>query len=339
MDIVLQKDYVHALMVILTPQVMTQISKTAQLIGELSQKHEKPIMCSFMGGSNVKKGERILNKYKIPSFRFPERAIKVLATMWWWQQWRQTQNQFKKASSPMIKIKQDTVDKIVEKAQNENRQALDSFETNKLFKAVNITIPATTQVQTPSQAQHFAQTHGFPVVLKMISHKLLHKTEIKGVVTKIKNRDHLESTYCQMSEQIHHLAPDIKETVKIQVQKQIVDGVEVIAGVKRDPNFGPVLMFGAGGTLAELIQDRNLHALPINKAQAKFLIENSKIYKVLKGYRGQAPYAIDKIVDLLVKLATLAQDTPQISEIEINPVIVTHDKVWAVDGKTVLTTS
>ncbi|NMC35958.1 hypothetical protein GYA49_02835 [Candidatus Beckwithbacteria bacterium] len=334
-EIVLGKDCVHALLIILTPQVMTQISQTAEMIGKVAAKFDKPVVCSFMGGKNISKGEKVLNSYHIPSFRFPERAIKALAKMWWWQQWRQTQGQFSKTTTTKM-IDQNKVKQVIDKATSQNRPTLDSFETNQLFKAAKITIPPTALAKTPSQAQHFARIHGFPVVLKMISHKLLHKTEMKGVVTKIKNRDHLESVYSQMAEQIHQLEPDIKDTVKIQVQKQILDGVEIIAGIKRDPNFGPIVMFGAGGTLAELIADRNLHTLPLNSDQARFLIEHSKIYKILNGYRGQSPYAIDKLVDLLVKLAALAQHTPQLSEIEINPVIVTHDNVWAVDGKTIL---
>ena len=109
---------------------------------------------------------------------------------------------------------------------------------------------------------------------------------------------------------------------------KILGGFDIFAGA--------ILMFGAGGTLAELIKDRNLHALPLNQAQAQHLIMNSKIYQVLKGYRGDKAYAIDKLVDLLLKLAALAQDNENISEIEINPVIVTYDDVWAVDGKTIL---
>ena len=135
---------------------------------------------------------------------------------------------------------------------------------------------------------------------------------------------------------ISKLEFNIRDTVHIQIQKQVEKGIEVIVGVKRDPNFGPVLMFGAGGTLAELIADRNLYILPNDQISAIELIKKSKVYKLLTGFRGAKPYALETLADLIIKLSQLAQSNERISEIEINPVIITYTNTWAVDGKVVL---
>jgi acetyltransferase len=123
---------------------------------------------------------------------------------------------------------------------------------------------------------------------------------------------------------------------KIQIQKEITGGIEVIVGVKRDPNFGPVMLFGAGGKFAEILLDRNLHLLPIGISEAKQLVSNSKISTLLKGFRGDTPYNLDPLYETIVRLGKLVEGTPEIAEIEINPLIITHSGVWAVDSKVVL---
>ena len=122
----------------------------------------------------------------------------------------------------------------------------------------------------------------------------------------------------------------------VQIQKQVESGVEVIIGIKRDPSFGNIMMFGAGGTLAELVADRNLLLITQDSAQIAALVRQAKIAKVLEGYRGEEPYAVQKLQELMITLAQLAQNVDEFAELEINPVIVTHTQAWAVDGKAIL---
>jgi len=332
-EIILQNPEVHSLIVILTPQLMTQIEDTAQLISQLSIQHQKPIMCCFIGGSDIAKGESILNFHKIPSFRFPERAIKTLAAMWKWREWVG-----KQVTGDRLQV----TEKQYFQLPNTNyqlpttRTTLDPFEANELLKSAGISTPTTQAIHNLDEAKLFAQTNAYPVVLKIASAQLLHKTESGGVITNIENEEQLQKQLTVMQNKISELDEAVKATVKIQIQKQVEKGVEVIVGVKRDPNFGPVLMFGAGGTLAELIADRNLYILPIEKDHAIELIQKSKVFKLLNGFRGSKPYSIDSLANLIVKLSNLALAEKRIAEIEINPVIVTHDQTWAVDGKVVL---
>ena len=180
-EIVLKESSVHSLLVILTPQIMTQISKTAQLIGGLSKKYKKPIFCSFIGGQLVAKGEKILNDYKIPSFRFPERAIAAMAALMKFKQRQEDIINSKKAvaaSAPTeIKLEEEKIKTIITAAVKYNRPTLDNFEANELLAAAHMTTPPTQIVVSLKEAAAFAQKVGWPVVLKLSSPGLLHKKE------------------------------------------------------------------------------------------------------------------------------------------------------------------
>lgn len=333
-EVLLADDKVQALVVILTPQVMTQIEETARLVGELAAKHGKPVVCSFMGGSHIRAGEEVLNKYRIPSFRFPERAIKALAAMWKWKKWQISQQEI--GSGEELEIDTEKVKLLWSRVRGENRQVLDSSESSEVLSMAGIKVPNYRIVREKQEIFTFAEEQGWPVVLKISSSKILHKTESGGVVVGIDSGEELDREYELMLSRIEGMDPDTKASVRMMIQKQVEPGVEIICGVKRDANFGLVMMFGAGGTLAELVNDRNLHLLPISRSEAFELIERSRVYKLLAGFRGARPKEVDKLVELMMKLASLAEKSGQVEEMEINPVIVTENDAWAVDGKVLL---
>jgi acetyltransferase len=342
-DIVLGQPGVHSMLVILTPQVMTQIYQTAEYIGRLSQVHKKPVICAFMGGTDIEKGEKILNMFKIPSFRFPERAIKALGAMWWWKDCATKRSlqirKLSKGTSGMISHTAEThrVNQILQVVKRERRDTLNNFESNEILKSWNIKTPPSTRVENVFDALDFITKHGWPVVLKLSSRFIMHKTELGGVIVNINNRSKLEQAFDIMNERIASLDPEVRATAAIQIQKQITGGTEVILGIKKDPTFGHTMLFGAGGTLAEIIEDRNLRLLPVDKFDAQKLVVQSKIYKVLKGFRGDKPYALSQLYFIMEKLSELIEMFPEFSEFEINPLIVTHEDVWAVDGKGIVT--
>lgn len=304
-DIILANTEVDALIVILTPQIMTQIEQTAEYLGNLSKKYQKLIFCSFIGGSLVTEGEQKLNQLQIPHFRFPEQAIWSFGKMW----------QYKKHQG----LKQDVIQNQIHEVANldQIKKIMKEVSPDKIISLAGIPVPDSAIVKSFPEAKSFAEKAGFPVVLKLSSPEIIHKKAVGGVVTDIENDIQLESVLKKL------------ETygVAIQIQKQTPSGVEIIIGVKRDPTFGPILLFGAGGSYAELICDRNLHLLPIDTAEAKQLVEKSKIYSALSSY------ALDKLYGAIVNLANLALNVPEISNIEINPVIITQDAIWAVDCK------
>ncbi len=332
MDAVLAEESVDSVIVILTPQITTQVEQTAEVIKEMSQKYHKPIICSFMGGGVIVAGEQILDKAKIPSFRYPERAIKALGSMWWWQQWRSKQG------SPLV-IREPIVENIefalnlIKNVRNDDRVVLTGHEANELLSQAGIAVPPQEIVASEEDALAFVTQHNWPVVLKITSSKALHKQDIGGVVTNIHTPEQMKEAWTKMQASIQKLGDS---QANVQIQKQVESGVEVIIGIKRDPSFGNIMMFGAGGTLAELVADRNLLVLTQDSAQIAALVRQAKIAKVLEGYRGEEPYAVQKLQELMIALSQLAQNVDEFAEIEINPVIVTRTHAWAVDGKAIL---
>ncbi len=336
--VVFEENKVDSILVILTPQVMTEIEETAQVIGRLSQKYKKPIFCSFMGGTSISKGETILNKYKIPSFRYPERAIKVMGSLWWWRSW---QKNALKAPVPQEVVPVPTSSKKwvmdhLETALNKEEKYIDGMAVSAIFDHWDIPTPASALVENLDQAKKFVKDAGFPVVLKLIAPELLHKTEAGGVITGVASVKQLEKASQELIDKLTDLSPKVRKTAKIQIQSQISGGIEVVVGVKKNAQFGNVLMVGAGGTLVELINDRNLLVLPATKNEVKALVEQSKIYTLLKGYRGESAFAVDRLYHLIAQMCNLVETVPYFAEIEINPVIVTKREAYAVDGKVIL---
>lgn len=335
-ETVLKEQEVHALVVILTPQVMTQISQTAEILGGLYEKYKKPIFCSFIGGNLVSEGEKILNALEIPNFRFPEQAIYALGQLWKFSKRRgalvENTGSVRTTNNEVpVSTKQ-----IVDSAVRAGHKTLDNFEANDLINSFGISVPKTAKAGSFEDAIKFTLDFGFPVVLKLSSPGLLHKKEIGGVITDIRNEDQLEVAWDALERRITHLDEDLREHVGVQIQKEVESGVEVIVGVKDDVTFGKVMLFGAGGGLAELVSDRNLHLLPVDLEGAKNLVMSSKVYSILKGGSHEPAYCLDKLYELMVDLGRLAGSVPEISEIEVNPVIVTLNGVWAVDAKAVL---
>lgn len=332
---VLSDKNVNALIIILTPQIITEVEATAEVIGKLAFKYRKPVICSFMGGNLVDKGEELLDRYKIPSFRFPERAVKALAGMWEWRL-RVESKKLKvesKRIKPLAKKTVGKINKIIKFAQNKERKVLSSLEANEILRLGGIKIAPTAKVKNLTEAQKFARAQNWPVVLKISSPSLLHKTEGGGVILNIDNQIKLEQAWEKISQTASKL-PD-KSLTAIQIQKQAASGLEVIAGVKYDKDFGQALMFGAGGILVELLADTQFKFLPINTKEAERLVKSAKIYPLLKGYRKQKSYAIKEIIEMIVSLGRLAQAAP-FAEIELNPIIVTTTEALAVDARIIL---
>jgi len=333
-EIVLQTDQVDTLLVILTPQVMTQIGKTASLIGMLSAKYKKPIFCSFIGGGMVIEGEKVLNQYKIPTFHFPEEAIMAIGSMWKWRQFRKEQLTIKNEPTESILINYDNINTIVQSAKRQ--PSLNNQQATQVFVAAGINVPKSKLIKTLAEGIIFAEENDWPVVLKLSAPGLLHKTEYGGVIVNIANEREIVLAWEKIEKNKLKLPFEMQKNISVQIQQDVGKGIEVIVGVKRDPIFGPVLLFGAGGTMAELIADRNLHILPINNKQAQQLVEKAKIHLLLRGYRGALPYAEKPLYDLIVRFSKLIEISSDIKEMEINPVIITHDSVYAVDGKILL---
>jgi acetyltransferase len=335
LELALSESTVDAVLVILTPQVMTQIEATAKVIVEMSKKYHKTIFCSFMGGTMVALGEQILNEAKIPSFRFPERAIRTLARMADWRAWQRKKIILTKKQPALIK--QPSIDRVVSfiKTVKMERDILTNFEVNEVFREAGISVPQYALAPSIDEAFEFCNKYEFPVILKISSAKLLHKTDVGAVIPNITNEQDLLPAYLKISKVLLKLQKEDPDA-EIIIAQFIPGGQEVIVGVKRDQNFGNVLLLGAGGVFAELMGDTTIRCLPQNKEQVREMLQASKIGKILMGYRGGKVYAVDELINLILRLAHLVENVNLFSEIEINPVIVTETEVYAADGKAIL---
>lgn len=316
---VLKDNSVKAVVVLLTPQIMTEIDKTAEVIGFYSKQFDKPIFCSFIGGNVISNAERILNSYRIPNFRYPERSIKILSLMWKWNLLKKRVEQRTNNSSTTTMI-----------GKMKHTKNLSSYEAMQEAEKIGLTIPITRLVKTKKDVQDFSTQVGYPIVLKISSPNALHKTDINGVIPNITSESKLISAY-------HDLLTTVRlkriTQASIIAQQHILNGIELIIGCKRDPSFGPLLTIGTGGILTELLQDHVIIMLPSSDRYIHQAIKKLRIYKLIEGFRSQKPYDIDSFHKTIDLLSTYFLTNQSIFEIEINPLILTRKGAYSADVK------
>lgn len=349
MDALLRQDDIDVLLVILTPQLMTEIYETADFISKYSQKYKKPIICSFMGGYRIRDAENILNLNKIPNYRFPERALNVIDKMWFWQNYvnnrennqafliHQTyinHNDLNKADNLIKKYLRSSNDSKSSLNSN-NNMFIDYFDADYLLNLFKIKTPTSIKISNLEEIYNsINELKEYPIVLKIVKPNLLHKTEFNAV--------HIVNNEYELLNALEKLRQTIKNFPKetsfvFQIQKYIKNGIELILSIKRDDDFGFILLFGAGGIFTEILDDFSFAKLPITEKSIINLLTNTKIYKLLNGYRTNKKYPIDKLINTILNINTIALRYPNILQVEINPVIITEDDVWAVDNKIILT--
>jgi acetate---CoA ligase (ADP-forming) len=328
-EIVISKPEVDALIVILSPKVMTEIEKTAEVIGAISKKYEKTILCSFVGGRAVSYGEDILNFYRVPTFRFPERAVRALGAMWRWNKWRLDAPE-KLDDVQTLDIPIEDSDQIREILADANRnqhgilQSLDMFD---IFDIIHIPVPPLGHADTVGDAKAFVREYGYPVVLKFAGPFIPHKRVLDLVEVDIIDDDALSRAYSFLKKNSKKLSKMELEDAGIDIQKEITGGVEVFVGVKYDEEFGNVLILGKGGDGVERDKHISIRTFPVSKTDIEEMFNEVDLLDLL------VDMAFDQLIELIQRFIALAEDIPHFEEIEINPVIVTEDAVWAVDGK------
>lgn len=267
----------------------------------------------------ITEGERILNSRHIPNYSFPERAVASMRTLCAYSEIKeQTYN-----SPPSIESNKEMAAEILENAANRNQRTL-GLESFDILKAYNIPVVATEITKTLPQTIDACEEIGYPVVMKIVSPDISHKSDVGGIRLNLQNADEVERAYHTMMSDVRRYMPDA-HIAGVQVQKMVTGGKEVIIGMNRDVQFGPLLMFGLGGTYVEFLKDVSFAVAPINKDDAKHMVASIKTYPLLAGVRGEEPSDIDSIVDTLTKVSQMVVDFPQILEFEINPLMVLPD--------------
>jgi acetyltransferase len=325
------------LLVILTPQDMTDPTQTAEHLKPYGQIEGKPVLASWMGGADVKAGENILNRASIPTYAFPDTAVRLFNHMW-----RYSYNLQALYETPEIAPDDIDVDDrafvadLIKRVRDEGRTILTEAESKQVLAAYNIpTIPMAI-ADSPEGAVEEAEHMGYPVVLKLHSETVTHKTDVDGVQLNLADAGAVVAAFERIRKGVTEAA-GAEHFLGVSIQPMIkLDGFEIIIGSSVDAQFGPVLLFGTGGTLVEVFKDRALALPPLTSVLARRMMEQTKIYEALKGVRGRKPVDIEALALIMVRFSRLVVEQPWIKELDINPLLASPERLLALDARVVL---
>ncbi|MFZ3106430.1 MAG: acetate--CoA ligase [Candidatus Hydromicrobium sp.] len=329
LEVVIKDNNVNAIVMLLTPQAMTQPLKTARAIVEVMENSGKSItvLTSFMGGSEVEKAVKFLAEKNIPNFDIPEEAIDTLKVMMEHTDWKS------RRSFPIedFNVDKGRVKKIFYQCQSEGRLELGEMEAREILEAYDIRMPKAELACDIDEAKEIAGRIGYPLVLKIVSPNILHKTDVGGVKIGIDNEKELEENYNQILFSVSKYMPDANIR-GILVQEFIKDKKETIIGMSEDPQFGPMIMFGLGGIYVEALKDVSFRIAPLSRQVTREMVEEIKTIKLLKGIRGEDPSDIDSIIEIILRVSQLVTDFPEIIEMDINPLFVKKQGEGSIAG-------
>ena len=327
------------LLVVLTPQAMTDPTQIAEHLRPYAKLEGKPILASWMGGADVAAGIGILNQAKIPTFQFPDTAVRAFTYMW-----RYAYNLKGLYETPSLP--EDSAEyapnktltgEIIQNARDAGRTILTEAESKQVLDAYYIPTVRTVVARTVEEAADQAGRMGYPVVLKLFSETITHKTDVGGVQLNLADRDAVERAWRRIQTSVTEKAgAEHFQGVTVQPMIKSGDGYELIIGSSLDAQFGPVLLFGTGGQLVEVFKDRALSLPPLNTTLARRMMEQTKIYKALKGVRGRKPVNLAELEQVMVRFSQLVVEQPWIKEIDINPLLATPDRLVALDARIVV---
>lgn len=309
---------VDAVFTILTPQSMTDIDLIAREIAKVSSHYDKPVFASFMGEADVKEGIDVLQRNKIPHYQLPESMAQSFSKAFLFQS---IHRRLQQESSWSSGKKNDEVTEIIQNLLSQGINAVTEIEGSKILKAYDIPVADSFLTKDPEEAARIACDLQFPVVLKVVSDQILHKTEAEGVVLNITSEVEVKTSWKEIHDRVRKLKPEAL-IQGILVESQISGGVEMILGIKQDPSFGPVIMCGAGGIFTEVYKDVSFRVAPFDEEEAERMIHELKAFPILTGIRGKTVRDVNALKKALVNLARLALHHPEIAELDINPLMV-----------------
>ncbi|MBY9015740.1 MAG: acetate--CoA ligase family protein [Candidatus Lokiarchaeota archaeon] len=329
----------HGALIIMSPQAQTKPADVAKLIYDITSKSlsDKPIVCALIGGVSMAEATKYLKQHHIPCYRFPEGAAKSLKAMVIYNGFLNKQI-IEDLEVAKFKVKQEKVKEIFQKVRADERTVLLSHETSEIFDIYGIISPKSRLAKTPAEAGKWQREIG-KSVLKIVSPNIIHKTDVGGIILNIETEQEAFEAYVQIIENAKKFGPQSARIYGVEVQEMIdfkkeLKVNEVIIGMSKDPQFGPLLMFGTGGIYANFMKDVSFAlSYKFTKENAKELIENTKIYSLLQGVRGEPSSDIDAIIEVLLRLSQLVNDFPEIVEIDINPLLSFVKGYSAVDIK------
>jgi acetyltransferase len=333
-EIVAKDPNTDGVLVVLTPQANTDSTRTAEQLKPLAKLDGKPILASWMGGADVATGETILNRNNIPTFPYPDTAVRAFNYMW-----RYTYNLRGLYETPLLAQAPDSArsrilaNDLIQGARKSGRTLLNEFDSKRILEAYGIPVVETRMVHGEDDAVRAAEEFGYPVVVKLASNKIAHKSQAGGVVLNLNDSPAVRKAYRRIKSTIEEgYGPEHFQGVTVQPMIGL-DGYEIIIGSTVDPQFGPVLLFGSGGRLLDFYQDRALALPPLNMTLARRLMEQTRIYEALKSARSDIN--LTALEQILVQFSLLVVEQRGIKEIDVNPLLVSPERILALDARVI----
>ncbi len=332
LEVIIDDPQVHSILVLLTPTASAEILETAEAIIEVSKKTKKPIFVNYMGGMRTRPGQKMLTDAGIPCSIYPEPLIKSIETMYNYYLWRQTPAQ----EYPEVRRNRQKARLVINEARAKGATEVVEFQAQEVLRAYNLPTPNTGLARSSDEAVAAADKIGYPVVLKIASPQISHKSDVGGVKVNLADAEAVRNAFFDITARAQRMRPEAY-IAGCLVQEMAPKGCkEIIIGFKRDDQFGPLLMFGLGGIYVEILKDIAFRLAPLGRDDAKGIIREIKSYMLLKGVRGEQPVNFQAIEDILITMSELALDFPEIVEAEFNPVLVNAEKAVVADVRITL---
>lgn len=307
----------HSALILLTPTASVDIEETAKAIVSIAKTTDKPIMTSFMGEKRVRPGRRIFQENGIPSFGYPEDAVAALNAMFGRRHWLdQPEKRYERIDVATSKVR-----RIFASVTRQRRADLIEIEAREILDAYGFELPRTILANTTKEAVKAASEIGYPVVMKIASPDVLHKSDLGGTRVGLGNERMVEDAFFDITSNVRQRLPNAR-ILGIVVQEMIQGGKEVILGITNDIQFGPMIMFGLGGIYVEVLKDVSFRIVPVSVEEADAMIREIRSFPLLRGVRGESPADLIAIRKSILLLSQMALDFPEIIEADINPLLI-----------------
>jgi acetyltransferase len=337
LEIVVADPNVDGVLIVLTPQAMTDPIGTAIRVADIAPTARAPVITAWMGGQMVEPGRQILNQAGIPTYDSPDRAVRSFMYLVSYQRNREVLYEIPRQVPLNGSVNTLAARREIEEVVASGRDTLTEIESKALLSAFGIPTTVPQPAYSANGAAEIARELGYPVVMKIHSPQILHKTEVQGVVLGLANDDEVRTAFDEMVARAKRMRPDAEVNgVTLQPMVAFADGIELIVGAKKDPVFGSVMMVGAGGITAEVLGDRALELPPLNERLARRMLDSLRIKPLLHGYRGRRAVNIDRLVEVLMRFSYLIAENPVIAELDVNPLLVTAEGTTALDARVIL---
>ncbi len=329
-ETVLADEGVDSLVVLLTPQAMIDASEAAREIAEMAKRFEKPVMTAFIGAERVAEGIEFLQRSRIPHYPTPERAVDSLRMMVDYTKWLERPRRVIERFS----VNTTKVDRVINLNRKRGLVNISEQDSKSILTAYGFTVPRSGMARSADEATGVASHLGYPVVMKIVSPDIVHKSDVGGVKVGLRGPGEVHDAYELMFSRIRQRMPHAR-IHGVLVQEMITEGREIIIGMTRDPQFGPMLMFGLGGIYVEVLRDVSFQLAPITADEATQMLMGTKTYKLLKGVRGEKSVDMQLVAECIQRISQLSVDFPMIEEMDINPLKVSSEfaRAVAVDGR------